>query len=85
MHKRKTTEDYHALAKERGFLFKGDAPKNTKRKATWVCNDGHEFRSPYNSIQQRNGCPHCASQSRKNIAAMKKRQRSIEGKQKAPD
>ena len=78
MQKRKTTEDYHELAKKRGFLFKGDAPKNTKRKALWVCKEGHEFISVYNSIQQGGGCPQCATISRKKIAARKAKERKTE-------
>lgn len=62
-HVPKTAEDYHQLAKERGFLWLGPLPQNTHMKTWWQCQPGrlgHRWPARYQSIQQGTGCPVCA-------------------------
>jgi hypothetical protein len=56
---RKESEDYKALAKERGFKWIGPEVKSNNKKTTWQCSQGHQWDAPYSSIQQGTGCPHC--------------------------
>lgn len=62
---RKEPEDYHALAKERGFFWLGPIVLNTGTPTGWECEKGHIWRTTYNSIQQGTGCPFCAGKARK--------------------
>lgn len=57
---RKTPDDYHKLAKQRGFYWVGEFVNSVLFKTTWKCNSGHKWLSAYSSIQQGAGCPHCA-------------------------
>jgi L-alanine-DL-glutamate epimerase-like enolase superfamily enzyme len=56
----KTTADYRALAKERGFCWLGPEVSNTHTKTSWECEKSHRWEAPYSSIQQGSGCPFCA-------------------------
>jgi hypothetical protein len=58
--RRKTSADYHALAKERAFLWLGPKVTNTVTKTGWECKQGHRWEAQFNSIQQGSGCPICA-------------------------
>lgn len=55
----KTSLDYHALAKERGFRWVGKLPRNTESKTTWECQFSHRWKATYHSLQHGNGCPYC--------------------------
>ena len=57
---RKIEEDYHDLAKNRGFKWIGRIlPKNIKDPTWWECEKGHRWETTYSSIQQGSGCPVC--------------------------
>jgi len=60
MARRKTTEDYHALAKERGFRWLGPAVPNVRTKTLWECAQGHQWQARYTNIKKGTGCPVCA-------------------------
>ncbi len=64
---RKSIDDAHLLAKERGFEFLSQAFAGTGRKYRWRCPKGHEWEAQYSSIQQGRGCPHCAGNIGKSI------------------
>lgn len=59
---RKTPEDYHALAKRRGFSWVGPTVKNAQTKTGWRCSQGHEWQARYKDIYRGKGCPGCAKQ-----------------------
>ena len=62
----KTIEDYHKLAKESGFKWKGESlPSNVLEKTLWECSKGHIWFSRYAHIQQGKGCPVCYGNSPK--------------------
>lgn len=63
--RRKTPEDYRALAKERGHKWSGPEVPNTKTNTWWGCPRGHKWEATYNSIHKGTGCPHCAGNARK--------------------
>ncbi len=65
MPRRKTSEDYHMLAKKRGFRWLGPEVRNSKMKSGWECNNGHQWQAIYNVIQQGFGCPLCSGNKRK--------------------
>lgn len=57
--RRKTEQDYHDLAKSRGFEWLGSFPCLTGEKTKWKCSQDHMWETKYNKIQQGRGCPHC--------------------------
>jgi hypothetical protein len=57
----KTSDDYHALAKERGFHWLGPEVPNTSTKTGWECEQGHQWEARYHDVQQGTGCPVCAA------------------------
>ncbi len=57
---RKTKSDFQALAKARGFEWKGQSVTNTKTPAPWRCKLGHSWLAPYSRILAGGGCPICA-------------------------
>lgn len=64
--RRKTPDDYLALASRRGFRWLGPEVSTTKTLTTWECPKGHHWQAIYNNIQQGRDCPHC---SRRKISA----------------
>lgn len=60
----KTIEDYHDMAREIGYTFAGDLPKNTKTKADWICASGHVWITSFNSIKNGSRCSHCSGNAR---------------------
>lgn len=56
----KTTTDYHALAKARGFKWLGPKVPNVLTKTSWQCSEGHEWEARFSAIQYGDGCPDCA-------------------------
>ena len=63
--KPKTAKDYLAVAKARGFEWRGPEVPNARTKTYWQCPKGHEWPAFYNSISQGSGCPECAGLKRK--------------------
>lgn len=57
----KTPEDYHSLAQKTGFRWLGPKVSNTGIKTWWECEYHHCWKIPYNSIQQKHGCPFCVN------------------------
>lgn len=56
---RKIPQDYHDLAKGRGFKWLGPEVKGAKFKTTWECGKGHQWEAKYNAIKDGRGCPYC--------------------------
>src|SRR5574341_470816 len=57
----KTFDDYHSLAKSRGFLWiDKDLPKNNRTLTTWQCQRGHQWKARYHNIKAGNNCPFCS-------------------------
>ncbi len=65
MSRRKTPEDYHALAESRGYQWLGPEVTSTGLKTTWECPQGHRWQARYNSLLQGSGCPVCAGRAPK--------------------
>jgi len=61
----RTPDDYHMLAKERGFCWLGPEVPNTNTKTGWECEQGHQWKTTFQSIRRRIGCPFCAGQAPK--------------------
>src|SRR3990170_7018881 len=59
MPKRKTADDYRALARRRGFTWLGQFPRNTGELTQWLCSRGHEFSANYDNLKQGMGCKYC--------------------------
>jgi hypothetical protein len=58
--RRKTPDDYRALAEKRGFCWLGPKVARTKEKTGWQCEKGHRWEANYNNISRGSGCPFCA-------------------------
>lgn len=57
----KTSRDYHAAAEKRGFKWLGPKVRNVNVKTTWECQNGHQWQSPYSTINgEKAGCPYCS-------------------------
>lgn len=66
---RKTEQNYHDLAYERGVLWTGqELPKNVQTKTLWQCQDGHTWETTYSIIRNGCGCPYCAKVVKKTEA-----------------
>lgn len=52
-------EEYHALAKSRGFTWVGEHVHKTRIPTMWECANGHRWMARYNGIRQGSGCPDC--------------------------
>lgn len=64
----KKPEDYHQLAKDRGFEWLGPEASTTNNRMTyWQCSENHKWRTSYGHISQGKGCPYCAGNAPKKI------------------
>jgi hypothetical protein len=61
----KTIQNAYNLAESRGFKFLSSEFKKCHTKYSWGCEDGHEWKASYTSIQQGTGCPYCALKPRR--------------------
>ncbi len=70
MTRKKIIEDYHKLAREKGFKYILDyIPANSHTKPTkdcWDCGN-HTWSAAYSDIKQNKGCPYCAGNIKKTI------------------
>ncbi len=57
---RKTEQDYHALAEQRGLEWIGSLPKDVNAMSEWCCPKKHTWFATYNGIRLRGKCPICA-------------------------
>lgn len=58
--RRKTTDDYHGLAKDRGCEWVGpERPANSSVKTWWRCSQGHQWEARYRDFKRGIGCPSC--------------------------
>lgn len=64
MGRRRTPDDYHALAKERGFVWLGPEVPNIRTKTGWQCEQGHRWQARYDDVRRVTGCPYCAGNAR---------------------
>lgn len=63
---RKTPEDYHNLAADRGLVWLGETPPGSQRPTTWRCLAAqHVFERTYNLVTALKGCPLCSGRVRK--------------------
>lgn len=62
---KKTPQDYHAIAKQRGFRWLEEPIINRTTKTRWKCTEGHIWEASFSSIQRGSGCPHCVGLARK--------------------
>lgn len=69
MPRKKTEEDYHKLASEKGFEWVANTlPVSVVAKTLWRCPEGHEWETTYNSIDSQNsGCHYCSGNAVKTI------------------
>jgi hypothetical protein len=70
MSRRKTPQEYHALAQLLGLIWRGPPVHSVTTMTTWECRCGNVFERTYNSIQQRNtgACKVCNKQVHKTTA-----------------
>lgn len=62
---RRTIEDAHALARERGGQFLSPEFGGAKGRYQWRCGGcGHEWITTYNSIQRGSWCPSCGGKEK---------------------
>ena len=62
---RLSVEDYHALAKLRGFTFSSDNIKGVFDDVFWKCRYGHTWSARYNNVRcNETGCPRCYEKDR---------------------
>ncbi len=57
-----TAEDFRALAEARGWRWLGPEVNNST-KTGWECEQGHQWRAPYNNLSSGSGCPRCAGKA----------------------
>lgn len=79
-HVKKTPDDYHALAAERGIDWIGVVAPNTNAMTRWRCAEGHEWDMRYGRIKRGDRCPQCdtgASFKRVNRALVSKPQMKL--------
>jgi len=63
---KKTKQDYHNLAKSRGFKWiDNKLPKNIMTKTWWECEKGHRWKATYGNIYSGRGCPYCSGKIKK--------------------
>ncbi len=55
----KTVDDYHNLARDRGFIWLGSEAIRVRHNTKWQCQKGHIWEARFNNIQQGKGCPLC--------------------------
>jgi len=69
--RRKTSEDYHDLAKSLGIRWLGPEVTSIKIKTRWECQNDHRWKATYNSLQRSasNGCRKCANIARRKTAS----------------
>ncbi len=69
---KKTIEEMHPIAKERGGKCLSEVYTNQITKLTWECEKGHIWEAPYKDIKQGNWCAKCAHiRNYKNLFAKK--------------
>lgn len=59
--RKKTPQDYHDLAQERGIEWIGEFPKDTHTKTLWRCGEGHEWLSTYSVVYSGSTCKQCSA------------------------
>ena len=57
---RRVPEDYHNLAKEKGFIWVGPEVFSIQTKTGWQCGNGHEWLANFSNIRSGWGCPRCS-------------------------
>lgn len=55
----KTLEDYHELARQRGFTYLESSVTSVHSKGRWMCSSGHVWLARFSNINKGSGCPHC--------------------------
>jgi len=62
---KKTIDDMHILAKNRGGLCLSETYVNSSTKLRWQCHKGHEWEAKPAYVVQGTWCPHCYRETRK--------------------
>ena len=60
MARRKTSDDYHAIAYQHGLQWLGPEVPNIQTLTRWRCPKGHEWEMRYGNIYMGQGCPRCS-------------------------
>jgi hypothetical protein len=61
----KTIDDYHALAAQYGYQWLGkELPPTVFGKTLWQCDKGHQWKSPFHTLDCNHGCSQCSLLSR---------------------
>lgn len=67
--RRKSSQDYHGLAKTCGIKWVGKLPKNANHKTLWQCHKGHRWGATYSNIYFGTNCPDCHNYKGPNLIA----------------
>ena len=62
--RRKTPNDYHALAEQRGLRWLGLEVSNARIRTRWECQEGHQWEAAFDAIRRGSGCPACYNEGR---------------------
>ncbi len=68
--RRKTTEDMHLIAADRGGKFLSDTYKGANVKHLWECSKGHKWEATPSAIKHGSWCPTCAGNAKPTIEDM---------------
>lgn len=68
---RHTDDDYHELAKSRGYKWLGPSVTSALQPTNWTCNRGHRVTKSYNWLQQY-GCKECALENQSSTGTITK-------------
>ena len=70
--RRKTIEDMHQIAADRGGKFLSDIYKGSTTKHLWECSKKHQWEATPAAVKQRSWCPSCADNAKPTIEDMRK-------------
>lgn len=63
--RKRTEEDYHILASEKGLEWIGILPRNVGVKTEWKCCNEHIYIATYTAVRLGGGCTHCSGRAKK--------------------
>lgn len=64
-------DSYTKLAESRGYKWIGKNVSSPRKKTTWLCSDGHEWKASYKSLKAGSGCSKCGYRSAANNRRLK--------------
>lgn len=70
--RRRTADDYHALAATLGYRWIGPEVPNNRTLTTWECPKGHRWETCFSNLKQRHsGCNVCSKRASKTVSDYK--------------